>query len=291
LRITNGILAREALTGYQSQLRALDDARRQAATGLRVHKASDDPVAVAGIMQSSSELRALEQYRSNVDTGQSRLDIEDSVLDQLGNALSRAKELALSQAGDTADAKSRATTKEEIDRLIDFATDLGNTQLAGIYVFGGQYADTPPFVGGVPDPTKPPSGSFQMEIGTGVVVDSNHGAQEIFLDSDAIDALTELSTALGNNDPTGVQNAITRLDGAFQSVQELVGDLGARMTQLDVTASNLDSLEVTLQSFRSDLGDADITKAISELVNRQSTLEAAMLANTRIMNISLTDYL
>ena len=291
MRITNGILAREALTGYQTQLRALDDARRQASTGLRVAKPSDDPVAVAGIMQSSSELRALEQYRTNVDTGQARLDIEDSVLDQLGNALTRARELALSQAGDPADAQSRATTKVEIDGLIDFATDLGNTQLSGIYIFGGQYADSPPFVAGASDPARPPSGSFQVEIGTGNVLETNHSAQEVFLDSDAIDAMRELSTALDNDDPQQVQAATTRLDAAFQNVQELVGDLGARMTQLDVTGSNLDALEVTLQTFRSDLGDADMAEAVTELVNRQGALEAAMLANSRIMNITLADYL
>jgi len=291
LRITNGILAKEAVSGYQTQLRALDDARRQASTGLRVNKPSDDPVAVASIMQSSSELRALEQYRTNVDTGQSRLDIEDSVLDQLGNALTRVKELALSQGADPADAQSRATTKVEIDGLIDFATDLGNTQLSGIYIFGGQYADSPPFVAGVHDPARPPSGSFQVEIGTGNVLETNHSAQEIFLDSDALDAMRELSTALGNDDPQQIQAATTRLDAAFQNVQELVGDLGARMTQLDVTGSNLDSLEVTLQTFRSDLGDADMAQAISELVTRQGALEAAMLANSRIMNITLADYL
>ena len=141
MRITNSVLAHEAISSYQSQMRALNDARRKASTGIRVNRPSDDPVAVAGVMQSSSGLRALEQYQRNLGAGQSRLELEDSVLGQLTDALSRARELGMSQASDTSSDATRQTTKAEVDRLIDFVKDLGNTQLAGSYIFGGQYAD------------------------------------------------------------------------------------------------------------------------------------------------------
>ena len=63
------------------------------------------------------------------------------------------------------------------------------------------------------------------------------------------------------------------------------------MSRLDVAVNNLDSLEVTLQTFRSDLADADLAEAVTELVNRQGTLEAAMVANSRILNMTLANYL
>ena len=174
---------------------------------------------------------------------------------------------------------------------VAFGTDLGNTRLAGSFVFGGQYADTPPFVGTTSDPLKPPSGSLKMEIGAGLVVETNHSAQEIFLDTDVVDSLKALSAALGADNVPGVQAAMTRIDNAFQATQVLVGELGGRMNQLDLSVSNLDSLEVTLKTFRSGLADADMAEAITELVNRQGSLEAAMLANSKILNITLTDYL
>ncbi len=43
MRITNSILAREAVSGFQRQMRALDDARRQVASGLKVTRPFDDP--------------------------------------------------------------------------------------------------------------------------------------------------------------------------------------------------------------------------------------------------------
>lgn len=272
-------------------MRALDEARRQATSGLRVERPSDDPVANAGIMEASSSLRALEQYKRNLQVGQSRLAIEDTTLEQVGNVLARGKELALSQASDTASAQTRLAAQQELDKLVDFVTDLGNAKLAGAYVFGGQYADSQPFTGTVHDPARPPSGSMMLEIGPGLFVESNHDAQEIFIDSDAVDSLKALSAALGANDTTAITTAMTRIDTAFQNTQELVGELGARMNQMDVTISNLDTLEVTLETFRSELADADIAEAVTNLVNRQGSLEAAMLANSRILNLTLTDYL
>ena len=54
---------------------------------------------------------------------------------------------------------------------------------------------------------------------------------------------------------------------------------------------DLDSLEVTLETFRSGLADADLAQAVTDLVNRQGSLEAAMLTTSKIMNLTLSDYL
>jgi len=291
LRITNSTLAKEALSGFQAQMRALDTARREASTGLRVSRASDDPLAAAGVMQSASGLRALEQYRRNLETARARLDLEDSVVDQLGNALTRAKELAMSQAGSTASGATRAAAAKEVARLAHFARDLANTQFAGSYLFGGQYADRAPFVDGVLDPDRPPSGALRVEAGARLFLETGHSAQELFLDTGAVDGLDGLAGALEANDPGAIRNVMAGLDGAFDRVQNLVGDLGARMNQVDVALSNLDSLEVNLQTFRSSLEDADLAEAVTRLVERQGALEAAMLSNSKILTLTLTDYL
>jgi len=291
LRITGSMLSREAIAQIQSQMRGLHDAQQRVSTGLRVHRASDDPVAAAGILQSSSGLRALEQYRGNLKSGQLRLATEDAALDQLSSTLIRARELAVSQVTDSATSVSREAAADEVGGLSDFARDLANTRINGVYVFGGQYADTAPYQGAVWDPLRPPSGTNRIEIGAGLTAETNHSAQEIFIDSDAVDAIEDLAIALRADDVPAAQAALARIDAAFDTVQGLVGDLGGRMTHFDHAASNLDSLEVTLKTFRSDLGDADLAEAVSDLVNRQGTLEAAMLANARILDVTLADYL
>ena len=60
---------------------------------------------------------------------------------------------------------------------------------------------------------------------------------------------------------------------------------------MDLSVSNLEALDINLQTFRSGLADADLAEAVMELVNRQGALEAAMLANSRMLNLTLADYL
>ena len=104
--------------------------------------------------------------------------------------------MGLSQGDDTASAASRAAAGAEIAVLVDFATDLANTQFAGAYVFGGHYADTAPFSGGAWDPARPPEGQFRLEVGARRFVDTNHSAKEIFIDTDVVDGLQALTDAL-----------------------------------------------------------------------------------------------
>ena len=84
---------------------------------------------------------------------------------------------------------------------------------------------------------------------------------------------------------------MNQLDNAFNSVQALVGDVGARGKQLDTTQQNLVAYQSNLTAFKSDLQDVDVEQAVTELTNRQMAYQAAMLATSKVMGLTLTDYL
>ncbi len=269
----------------------MESQTRKITSGLEVEKVSDDPSSGSSIMQSSSSLRALDQYRDNLTMAQSRLSTEDGILERLSNVLVRARELGISQQGSTATTETRAVAKEEMDAIGEFVRELGNTQFAGTYLFGGDYADTRPFPPGGPDPLKPPSGNLRVEGGSGTFFNVNHSGQEVFVDTGVMAALDDLSAALAADSEDDLTAAMADLDSAFQEVQEIVGDLGGRMSQVDMARSNLDAMEVTLKTFRSDLQDVELEEALTELVAMQTTYEAALMANSRILSSTLTDYL
>jgi flagellar hook-associated protein 3 FlgL len=60
---------------------------------------------------------------------------------------------------------------------------------------------------------------------------------------------------------------------------------------LEVTSSNLDALETNLKTFKSNLGDADQEQAVTNLLAHQTTYQAAMLATSRVIGMTLTDYI
>jgi len=291
LRVTNSVLYRQALGSTQRTLSEMEGYQRIITSGLRVERPSDDPTALGEIMRSSSGLRALEQYEENLSSAQARLTLEDNVLEQLTNVLIRVKELGTGQVGDTASTQSRSVSAQEVEGLREFMVSLGNTQFSGSYLFGGQYSDSRPFTSAGADPARPPSGTHQVEGAAGTFYAVNHSGQEVFVDSGVLDALENLAGALNADSSEDITSALADVDQAFDTVQELIGDLGARMAQVDTALDNLEALEVNLQTFRSDLQDAELEEAISKLVNRQVTYQAAMMTNSRILQTTLTDYL
>lgn len=289
MRITNSILHRTALGGVTRGLSNLEEATRKVTSGLRVERPSDDPVATSGIMRSSSGLRAIDQYLRNLSTAESRLAVEDDVLNQLGNVLSRARELGVGQGTDTATAQTRLSARVEVNGLIETVRALGNSRLGEAWVFGGDEANRPPFS---EDPLVPlPGGEGAVEIAAGQTVQTAHSAQTIFSDTGALDALASLASALEQDNRPAIAEALVELEEAFGSVQQLVGEVGGRLNRVDVARENLTALDTSLRTHRSDLQDIELEEAMSDLVRQQVAYQTALASNARILSLNLTDYL
>jgi flagellar hook-associated protein 3 FlgL len=303
MRVTNSLINSRSQLRLQQGLQGIDRVRDDIATGVRIRKMSDDATSSGELVRIGSSMRALTQYRRNADAGINRAQAEEGALDLLGNTITRAIELGISQSTATATPESRAIVKKEVDQLINLAADLGNTRFGDEYLFGGTRSSEAPMRTPAPatgsfsrltdtngDPVDP-SGNITLEVGDGKFVTPNHNATEVFLDTDALDALRALSDALGNNDPTGIQSAADRLTDANSKVQALVGTNGARINEMEGAKANLDMVELNLKTYRSDLRDTEIDKAMVELVGKQTLYQAAMSATSRILGLSLANYL
>lgn len=303
MRITNTLIQRSNINQLQNSLQQVDKAREDVATGKKIRRMSDDPSSGSEVVRTSSSLRAIDQYNRNIKMGQGRATAEEGVLDQLTNTLTRGIELALGQASSTASTQTRTITKSEIDQLLDYAVQLGNTKFGDDYLFGGTRGNeqplrnpsvtTDPFTNLVDGSNQPvnPSGSVQIEIADNQFLTPNHNATQIFLDTDALKALRDLSTALGNDDVPAINSAMQTLQDANNKVQTLIGTQGARGTQFTVTADQHDAQEVSLKGYRSDLRDIEIEKAMVELASRTTGYQAAMSATSKVLGLSLANYL
>ncbi len=292
MRITNNMVSRNSLAGLQRSLRQVNDAQNRATTGLQVERASDDPSAASSIMASGSTLRAIDQYKRNINSARARLDREESIMGSVTQMLERAKELGISQGTSTADAQTRLIAKAEVDQILQAVVQLGNTSHEGEFLFGGDQSNVAPFSGTTsPYSAAPPTGTRRAEISSALSIRTNHNGTDAFLTSGVLSSIEQLSLALGANDQTAIQSSLASLDGAHASVQVLIGETGAASQQLDVASSNLDALDTSLRAFKSSLQDADIEKAVTELVGRQTAYQSAMLATSRVMSLNLADYL
>jgi flagellar hook-associated protein 3 FlgL len=292
MRVSTIGLTHQTLAGIQRAAAALQEATVRTQTGLKIARPSDDPHGASSVMLTSSALRALDQYGRNVSSATARLNMEEGVLSQVTNSLDRAKQLALQEASGTANSQTRLVAKAEIDQILSFAVQLANTRHQGEYLFGGDQSTSPPITSNAaPYSATPVTGQRQAQIAEGQYVPVTHNATDVFLDSNLLAALEELSMALGADDTHGIKAALTTIDSAHASVQNLLGEVGARSNQLDIAASNLQALDSTLQVFKADLQELDLEEAVTQLVARQNAYQAALLTTSRVMNLSLADYM
>jgi len=289
MRITTSMLQQSVLDAVQANLQRIAAAQDQVSSGKRITRASDDPVAAAQIIRTSQDLDALTQVQRNVTAAQTRVSAEDSVLSQLGDLVTRAQELAVEQSSGTATAATRSGTKAEVDTLIAQVVQLGNTRVGDEYVFGGAQTAVAPFQANgayVGDDTE-----RTAAIGPGVYAATTHTGSALLVDSGVLPALQALSAALAGGSGDAVGATASSLQQAGQQVQALVADIGARSNQLDTAAQNASALTANLTARRSTLQDADIATSSTELMAAQTSLQAALLAASRVLPTSLVSYL
>jgi flagellar hook-associated protein 3 FlgL len=299
MRVSDTIKYRQVINNMQTGQRALSATQAQVSSGKRILKPSEDPNAAAVIMQTRAAVRSVEQHQRNIGVAVSRIETEEVVLNQLSDALGRALELAVSQAGDTANEMTRRQVKFEVENLLRFVVSLGNTRHGEGYLFGGHRPDQMPF-----DPDAQPrqitpdallDQPHEVEVSMGVRVPTNHNGKEVFVDTRAIEAVENFLTALGDPDPVtavqGIRTSMDALKGATVKVQDLLGDVGGRYNHLQTTETRLQLLHLSSVTLRSQLEDVDMAKAMVDLVARQTALQSAMLATSRVLNLTLTDYL
>lgn len=302
MRVTTAEVVHASQRRLQSTMVGIERLREDIASGIKVRRMSDDPAAAGDVVRVGSTLRALSQHKRNVDLGVAKAQAEESVLDTLGTHLTRAYEIGLAQGSDPSNQSTRRLAKAEVDQLIASAVALGNTRFGDDYLFGGNRSGEAPLrvpsapTQGFSNLTKDglpvnPSGASTIEIGPGRYVSPSHNGTEVFLDTDALESLRALSTALGDNNRDAIEQAGARVQAAFSSLQERVTESGARLATLQDTAIALGGTELQLVSYRSGLRDTDVETAMTELIGKQTIYQAAMSATSRILGLSLANYL
>jgi flagellar hook-associated protein 3 FlgL len=300
MRITNNTIASQNLSGLQANMAALLKVQAQVSSQNRLTAASDDPTAATQIMSASSSLRAIDQYSTNIASANSRVNAEDTALQQITDLVTRAKELGITQGTATATTASRTTANAEIQQIFQQIVSIGNTKVGNEFLFGGETSTTAPFTatgsGATLDyTTTNPQGQRDLAIGAGQTIAAGHDGTQLLLTTGVLDAVKSLSQALdpssSNYGQAGITSALTSIDTAFDNVQSLVGEVGGTANRLSVTQQNLSAYKTNVTTLKSGLSDVDLEAAITEMTSRQTAYQGAMLATSKVMGLTLTDYL
>lgn len=154
---------------------------------------------------------------------------------------------------------------------------------------------------------KPAEADIRVAIGQAQSITVNNVGSEIFggLTTNAVTGLDELALEDGNlfevvgrlvgcletGDLDGVGDALDALETAQERVLSYAGTVGARLNRLDAQGASLDALEASVTSHIASVEDADASSLTVELARANYIYQAVLSTQSKVMSMSLLDYL
>jgi flagellar hook-associated protein 3 FlgL len=274
----------DAVTKRLTRTRAdVDDVQQKVATGLRVQKPSDDPVAAAAARREKTKLALSEAGMRATELATTHLTAADEALAAAFDGMLRVKEIAMQASSTTLGAEQRAHLAAEVRTIREQMVAFGNTEAAGSYVFAGYRDGEPPFSAAgafVADGT-----SREVQAYPGLRVTSSISGAEAF-GSDGADGvfatLEALHTALSSNDQVGVRATLDDLDTNERRILSARARIGAMMDNVQTAGSVAEryNFAATLESAR--LTEADELDAIADMMKARTAYEAAVTVARQI---------
>ncbi|HEX8123506.1 MAG TPA: flagellar hook-associated protein FlgL [Solirubrobacteraceae bacterium] len=295
-RVTEGMLGRRLLSDLRASTHRIATAQRQIASGKRIDKPSDDPLATHNALRLRSELAGIAQDMRTIDDTKGWIDTTDSALATVTDTVHRARELALQGANGSIGQTERNKLADEVDQLIETAKSAANSSYGGRYVLAGQDTDDPPYTAGAVDTYDGDSGAIARQIGPGVSVQINIPGVSVLgnggADNKLLSTLRTLSADLRSGNLPGLRGpALTNLDKNLEDVTSARGTIGALSTRLDAAQSRLAQVEESTTALLSENEDTDIAKAMIDLTTQQSVYQAALQSGQSLIQPSLLDFL
>ena len=292
MRVTQGMLAANSLKQISNSYNKLETLQNQLSTGKKITRPSDDPVVATKGMAYRSNLSEVNQYKRNLTEAQSWFDSSESGLEQVNSILQRTKELVVQGLNGTNESDDRQAIAREIEQLKLDYMQVGNTQVAGNYIFNGVNVGAPPIsenASGMIE-SKINLDPFSVEVSKGIQLRVNIHPENIF-GQGAFDLMNNVQTAFEQNDVNSLKDLSTQVDTQLSTLLAERSELGARSNRLELIENRLDSQEITATKMLSNNEDADIEKVITDLTVQESVHRAALGVGAQIIQPTLLDFL
>ena len=296
LRIQTNMQSINASRNLNAATEANGESVAKLSSGYRINKASDDAAGLAVSEQLKADIRGLNMAKRNASDGISLVQTAEGGLNEIGNILSRLRELSVQGASDTIGDRERGflnkeffQLKDEIDRITK-STEYNGTML----LVGDQK--------GLPESLTNRSNAYPLEIQVGknwfADVDSPDNRNQtniIKIDLQNINANTEGEQGLNigavdNDSGTRVDNkldaqkSINTMDDAISKVAGYRAYLGAIQNRLSSTISNLSIQSENNSAANSRIRDTDFADETARYTQtgilKQSGVAVLAQANT-----------
>lgn len=273
LRVRTNIAAIRSINSLNRTQKNLSTSLERISSGLRVNKAADDAAGMAVATRMSADNVSLRQAMRNANDGISLIQTAEGTLNEIGNILTRMRELSVQSANGTYSDNDRTLINTEFNQL---ASELN--RIASISNFNG--------ISLLRASSGAVNSVLTLQIGIDNVADDRINLRLTTLA--ATGAALGLATIMTNgiSGMTRAQAALDSLDAAIQSVSTRRATLGATQNRLESALSEASTYSENLSASYSQIMDLDYAEESSNMTRLQIMQQAGVAALGQAKSIS-----
>ena len=256
MRININMKSLGIYSGYKKNIIANSAAMEKISSGKKINSAKDNPLKIEQSENFRMQIRALEMANKNLQDSTSMIQVADTAMGTISEALIRMKELTVQAANEVTNEADRKLIQDEIDVLRSHIDDTAkNTEFNGNKLLVN---------GNVTDNSKPDYVEMQIgsNVGDSIGIPFFNVSSEI-LGIDKLDVVNDATKALNS------------IDEALKDVNGCRAKYGAVQNRLENSIEITSSSSYIYEKSSSDINDADIALEMAEIARTSILMESA----------------
>lgn len=301
MRVTSNMTSQLALYNLQKGQAKLNRLAELASSQVNINNPSDDPIGTRLLLDVGDQLKAVDQYTTNITKATTFLQTTSTALDGMASYMDQVKKVAYSLASGSDDLSVRQSAVSQLQTLKKQLVDMGNTQLGNQYVFGGTN-NLKPFSYASNSYAGDENG-LTVNIGPAATQQMNVTGNQVLTGSatppnttpygttDILTTIDNLITDINANNVSGIQTDTIGIENGVSQITNAQSDVASRLVRLNNTTTMNTNTTNTLQTIAGNIQNVDLTKIGVELTQQQTAFQASLSATAKITQMSLLDYL
>ena len=257
LRISTNVAAINSKRQIGVSQMGVENSLAKLSSGSRINKSADDAAGLAISENLKAQIRSTRQAGRNANDGISMVQTAEGGLNEIGNIVTRLRELGIQAASDTIGNTERTFIDKEVQQLKNEMQ-----RIASVTTWG----DTKLLDGSSP--------VFDFQVG---INNDDFNDRISFNASENVATLDALGlSGVDYNSKEGAQTALAELDKAQENVNRMRSNLGALQNRLTSTVTNLGVAEENMSAANSRIRDTDVAAESAELTKNNILMQASV---------------
>jgi len=311
MRVTGQTLLRNSLRHIQNHFQTLSRNQEMLASGIRVAKPSDDPIAAQRILRWRKVEDGISQYQRNIDNAKIWMNTTESVISSVNGIVETIHELALQGGNSLVPDEVRSGFTNEVEALLKQVVSLANTAVDNNSLFAGHITDTKPFTvttgaGGLITAVtyNGDGGQRNIEISEGNSFTVNSlGSNEndltyngVFRDNnlniDVFQTLIDLRDDLAAGNVSNINDLrLPEIEEMMENLAVAQSTIGLKLNAITLSGDILSKELIDVQEEIANNEQSDYAKVVSDISYEQTLYQAALTSTGNLIQGSLFDFL